>query len=363
MNKVLIVTLQGDNFGNRLQNYALQTVIEKLGYEADTLTVKRIALQPDQKVKNVIKKILAAFGLKRFIRNISVRARRKSCRCFSISHIHNYLFVPQHKLNGYNFKQYNAVVTGSDQVWHNWNSIPNELSYYYLEFIDQNKRIAYAPSFGFTEFPEKDIEIHKRGLLGMKSLSCREKEGCDLIKSLTGRNALKVLDPTLLLRKEEWEDVEEKPKFNVPEQYLLQYMLGSVSNDFHEEIQEISKRRNLSIININDKNNGERYGISPAEFIWLIHHADTVCTDSFHGTVFSIIFERNLQVFERISPALGNMFGRLRDLLTPLDLMHLVYENKLHQDKKLSTTLGEKAKVYLQNEREKSFRYLRDNLS
>lgn len=186
-------------------------------------------------------------------------------------------------------------------MWHNWHnkSIPNELSFYYLEFIDESKRISYAPSFGFTAFPPEDIEQHRRGLMRMHALSCREQEGCELIRELTGREAQKVLDPTLLLTANEWPEIEKKPSFKIPNKYLLQFFLGEVTPEYRAEINRIAAARGLQILNINDKTDPKHYAIGPDEFVWLVHHADTVCTDSFHASVFSIIFERNLRVFRR----------------------------------------------------------------
>lgn len=362
MKKVLLVTIQSNNFGNRLQNFALQTILEQSGCNVINLIVNATDVSQMQKAKNIVRSLLVTLGMKRFIPGVSVWERINSCKFFSASHIHNYLFIPREKLSKYNFEQFDVAITGSDQVWHNWNRLKDELSYYYLEFINPDKRIAYAPSFGFKKFSEKDIEKHRQGLLGMKALSCREQEGCDLINELTGRNAQKVFDPTLLLTAKEWEEIEEKPKFIVPENYLLQYMLGSVSNEFQKEIKKISDLRKIQIINVNDIYDSKHYGISPAEFVWLIHHADTICTDSFHAAVFSIIFEKNLRVFERISPKLGNMFGRLHDLLQPLGLMKLVYGNEASEVSDFSTVLGEQEKKYIQNEQKKSIKYLQDSL-
>ena len=106
-----------------------------------------------------------------------------------------------------------------------------------------------------------------------------------------------------------------------------------------------------------DLNDPVHYGLSPLEFIWMIHHADIVSTDSFHATVFSVIFGRGLRVFER-DRTYGNMFGRLHDLLEPLGLMENVYG----VGDRTSTELSSEAQDYLRKEREKSFNYLRNSL-
>ena len=195
--------------------------------------------------------------------------------------------------------------------------------------------------------------------MSMAALSCREREGCDLIWQLTGREAQKVLDPTLLLTPEAREQIEERPHHRIGGPYLLQFLLGKIPKAYENEIQRLARQKNLQVVNVNDPLNPALQGISPTEFIWLIHHADTVCTDSFHASVFSILYGRDLRVFERITPEYGNMFGRLHDLLVPLGLM----ENVFGKGVRLSTSLCEEAREYLDRERRDSFSYLRDSLS
>lgn len=363
VNKVILVTLEGTfNFGNRLQHYALQTAIEKLGYEVDSLMVKPApASSAKTKAKNAVKRFLVSVGMKRYIQNLSANARTVKLLSFNNQYLHRTVRMPVDEVRRANWDDYAFAVTGSDQVWHNWHTkaIPDELSFYYLEFVEEAKRVSYAPSFGFTEFPEEDLEAHRRGLTGMHALSCREQEGCDLIRELTGREAQKVLDPTLLLTAEDWASIENKPRFRTPKHYLLQFFLGEVTPEYREEITRIAEQRGLCVININDKNDPKHYAISPDEFIWLVHHADTVCTDSFHASVFSIAFERNLRVFRREQEGLKDMFGRLHDLLEPLGLMDVVYG----EGDAISTELTDEARCYLARERETSLKYLKQSLA
>ena len=360
--KILLVTLEGTiNYGNRLQHFALQTVIENLDYEVDSLLVLNAhSLPRSTRVKNRIKLWMNRFGVNRFNHDLSVSERAIHLGDFNNEYISHVIRMPVERVRQIGWTEYYCAVTGSDQVWHNWRvkAIPDELSYFYLDFMPIEKRISYAPSFGFTEFPEADIEAHKRGLNEMRALSCREQEGCELIEKLTGRKAQKVLDPTLLLTAEEWRNLEKKPRFRVPSHYMVQFFLGDVSEEYQEEMKRIAEENKLTIINLQDVNDPLHYGLSPLEFIWMIHHADLVCTDSFHASVFSILFERNLRVFERISPKYGNMFGRLHDLLKPLGLMENVYGIG---DRK-STSLSAESREYLERERRGSMEYLRRSL-
>lgn len=360
MKNILLVTIRDyNNLGNRLQNYALQTVLENLGCSVDNLDIHPIPERDTvTKVKNLVKMVLSIAGIRKFTAWRSEYKRWKKCISFTQKYIHNLVVVDRSCFQSFNFEGYDYAVTGSDQVWHNWNRIPEELSYFYLDFMPGEKRISYAPSFGFTSFPECDIKNHIEGLMGMTALSCREQEGCDLIRQLTGREAQKVLDPTLLLSSDDWEKIEVRPDFRIRGPYLLQFFLGKMSEAYEKEVRRLAEGKNLQVLNVNDPTNPRLRGISPEEFIWLIHHADVVCTDSFHASVFSIHFERNLRVFERISPQYGNMFGRLRDLLEPLGLIENVYG----RGQKLNTVLTEENKAYLSREREKSVQYLRKSL-
>ena len=363
-NQVLLVTLVGGiNYGNRLQHYALKNSIEKIGYQVTSLAVGDFLSLPwTIRVKLKIGTLLALYkDSKKSKARLCRLTRRAKLFDFNEHYLSNILFMPIEQMRKRDWSGYCCAVTGSDQVWRNWHSknIPEELSYYYLEFVPVDKRVSYAPSFGFTSFPEEDKEIHRRGLRDMRALSCREQEGCDLIYELTGRKAEKVLDPTLLLTAEEWKEKEKKPCFSVPEHYMVKFFLGMVSEEYQKELERISKEQGLEIIDLQDLNDPVHYGISPLEFVWMIHHADIVSTDSFHASVFSILFQRNLRVFERISPQYGNMFGRLHDLLKPLGLMENVYG----VGDRISTELSSEAQDYLWKEREKSLEYLRQSLS
>lgn len=363
MKKVLLVTLQGNfNFGNRLQNYALQKSISRLGFSVDNLSFTPSIMGRDDRKSKLWKwRIWVLLGRSGFVERYAKLLREDGIIRFSEKHTPRLLINPN-EIRLRNWSEYAYGVTGSDQVWHNWHSacFENELPYYYLEFLPKEKRVSYAPSFGFSSFPQEDLEAHRKGLQGISALSCRETEGCALIRNLIGRDVVKVLDPVLLLQQEVWERLEKRPHFRVKKPYLLQFFLGSVTPEYQAEIDSIREEQGLELLNINDMSNPIHYGISPEEFIWLIHHAKVVCTDSFHASAFSVLFSVGLRVFPRVQEGHKNMFGRIRDLLSPLGLMDLAYgEGK---SDKLSTELSQEAKAYLETERENSLNYLKHHL-
>lgn len=357
MKKILLVTLQGNfNFGNRLQNYALQTVLERMGASVDSLTTSNETWRLTKiRIRNLLNYFQAYFFKHDWSSYSSLR-RTIKCIKFSKKYIPGLRYVPINRIQQTDWTIYDCVVAGSDQIWHNWHTRENELSYYYLDFIPNNKKIAYAPSFGFEQFPEKDLQIHQKGLSSFRFLSCRETKGCELIFNLTGKKAEKVLDPTLLLSANDWEKLERRPSRINQDSYIFVYFIGDIIEEYDTEISRIRKNRNLEVININDKSNPSRYGISPQEFIWLIHNADTICTDSFHASVFSILFKKRLRVFYR-TDSNGNMFGRLDDLLRPLGLMKNIYGSSTSNDD-LETQLSPEAEIILAKAKEKSIKYL-----
>lgn len=324
MKKVLLVTLQGDNIGNRLQNYALQKTLQKLNCEVYTPIYDLIEFSTYKlKLKFIIKSFLGNLKIKKYKPYLYRYKRIKKYKKFNEKYISNMF-----RINFYSiFKEkndYDFVITGSDQVWHNWSNNGQELKYFYLEFIPPSKRISYAPSFGFNEFPKKDVCLHKVGLEEIKYLSCREKKGVQLIEELTDKKAKLVLDPTLLLEKEEWIELEKKPQWIHAENYILIYFLGDKSN-YIENIKKFSKDNNIEIIDIYEKGSLCSQLITPDEFIWLIHNANYVCTDSFHATVFSLIFDIKFLSFRREEKGMEMMFDRIENVQEIFGVKNRVY--------------------------------------
>ena len=189
MEKVLLVTLWGyDNFGNRLQEIALKNMIEKNGYQVECVP-NNYSSTIKQRFKDTIKIFLSKFGVSKY-RYVNLRKVRHQY----LKESSTQLLSPETKLV-HNFEvpgnlipeNYVAAVVGSDQVWHRWTRFANELDFYYLNFMPMEKRISYAASFGFENFPPEDRQQHIKGLSEMYAISCREKTGCELVNKFTSR--------------------------------------------------------------------------------------------------------------------------------------------------------------------------------
>ena len=336
MKKVLLVTLWDyANFGNRLQAIALKNMIESDGYQV--VCVPNVRSYPlKTNVKKIAKSVLAALHINRFAYVKLVNLRKKYLKESSdkllaefTPVVHNFHFP-----KGYDLTQTVAAVSGSDQVWHRWTQHENELDYYYLQFMPQEKRISYAASYGFEAYPQRDAEAHKRGVNGMHFISCREKTGCELVSSISDQKAELVLDPTLCVGRDFWEQLMERPHYDVPKHYLFCMMLGSPEG-YSPYLERYAKEKNLEIVDIRSFSDPEMWKTTIGGFIWLIRHADLVCTDSFHCCVFSILFEKTFTVFKRQEKGFDHMYDRIATLLHATGLEQSEFDRERLNDQQM----------------------------
>lgn len=188
-----------------------------------------------------------------------------------------------------------AVFTGSDQVF-NPSRIEEERKVFYLDFLPRStQKIAYAASFGIKSIPaDKENEITGY-LKSFDSISVREGSGIDIVKDLSGKSAVEVLDPVFLNDKKFWQNIAlpYKEKF---ENYLFYYRLMS-SSESDAVAQRIAKEKNLKLVVMTDglikwKADKILRDVGPEEFLYLMNNANYIVTDSFHGVAFSLIFEK-----------------------------------------------------------------------
>lgn len=232
--------------------------------------------------------------------------------------------------------EFDYFVCGSDQIW-----APSCFDpHYFLDFVsDNSKKIAYAPSVGLPRIENDEIKKEMAMLAGqIAHLSTREESGSALIAEITGRKVKTVLDPTLLLSREEWDKFASK-NFTVPTSpYLLVYMLGTNKNHWRK-IHKIAKDLKLEIkiipVYLKDfmRKGCIKSPIGPAEFISLIKSAVFVCTDSFHGMAFATNYGKQFAVFERFAdndPI--NQNSRIYNLANKLDLKNRIItkDNKIN---------------------------------
>lgn len=374
MKRVGIVTLNGYfNYGNRLQNYALQETLKSMGFNVDTIVIKSTPKPIVQDNKSRFKKVLekSPIEIYKILENKiwhklnekqisqSKLIRTNTFKKFTYEYINETSFaISEHDLPNNLSENYDYFVTGSDQVW-NPHYI-NDCSIYFLTFAEKFKRIAYAPSFGVSEIKSEFRDKYQQWLLGMHELSVREEDGAKIIKELTGREVPVLVDPTLLLTKEKWLSIAKEAPNKPQKNFLLTYFLGGVSNNHKKLIKNFAKQNGLEIINLGDIKEKETYKSGPSEFIDYINSCSVLFTDSFHGCVFSILLGKPFVVFNRVGPF--NMGGRIDTLLSKFDLESRKWENILNPDDILSVDYSHVAAI-LENERNRSIEYLKNAMN
>ena len=302
MKKIGILTLDGIvNYGNRLQNYAMQTILEKEGFGVDTIVAKKGILKPMLiNLRTIIHNPLRT--LKFIVFNSKyINLRRIYMRSWDIPFQYA--------------EKYDYFVVGSDQVW-NPNIRKRERNNFLLNFAKPHQRVAVAASLSVGELNENDAVVYKNNITQFRTVSTREFEGAEIIKNLCGREVEVLCDPTLALDRGEWDKMAIMPKIKLPERYLLTYFLGDVSKERMESIEKYALAHNLEIVKLNDKTDKNIYNSGPCEFLGLIKNATVVCTDSFHGLVFSAIFNIAFWGFYRESKVhvIKNMESRMTSL-------------------------------------------------
>lgn len=343
MKKVGIISIYDENnYGNRLQNYAVQEIIKKMGFEVETIKNTNIC-----NGENYLDRVLT----------VDKRRREKFLE-FNEKYMNNSdEVVFHHKIDDNFHNNYDYFIIGSDQIW-NYNFEDRFSDIVFAPFAPFEKRISFSASFGINQVPKEDY-IHYKELAGMKAISVREEAGAKIVKDITGReDAVVLLDPTMTIAREEWKKIAKEPENLTSKKYILEYFLGKVSPERREVINKFAKENGCEIIDILEL---ESFGATgPSEFIYLIENAYLVLTDSFHSSVFSILFETPFLVFDRIEAKMENMGSRLDTLLNKFNLHNRKYNGYI--DKSHIDNDYRQVNKILDIERQKTLKFLKDAL-
>ena len=310
------------NYGSMLQALATQMALDKLGYENETIDISGINSEIKKaKINYFIKASLssdillskvgmAATALRRKLsksdygRNTIIRNKefddfyRKN---FRLSCIYN----SKEELGKNVEENYSAILVGSDQLW-----LPGNIAgdYYTLNFVpDGVNTIAYATSFGQSELPKDSAKKATVFLKRIRHIGVREESGQKLIQEITGRNVPVVCDPTLLFTGKEWMDIQKEEAI-IREPYILCYFLGNnpPHREFAKNLKEETGFKIVALVHLDEYVKSDEgyadytpYDIDPADFLNLIRNAQYVCTDSFHCSVFSMLYEKTFFTFKR----------------------------------------------------------------
>lgn len=348
MKKIAIMTWYNhENCGGNLQAYALSKFLTDRNYSLTFINVSERGNKYIYFLKRIIKYMLALLGVSRY-----------GFTKFQMNNFSETFPYYSYELSILDDK-YDYFICGSDQIW-----APNVFrDYYYLNFITtKDKKIAYAPSIGLNEIPLCLEDKYRNLIKQFKAVSVREYTGKKLLEKI-GVEAKVVLDPTFLIKREQYEeligDVCCKRK------YIFCYFLNE-KNNYKNAVLEMAKRYNLDIIMYSKKADDALYSqkyikyINPKLFLEMISGAEHVFTDSYHGTIFSIIFRReftHLLRFEATDRICQN--SRVYDLLNMLGLEERIYNGKM-LDYKIGYDLVEKKLSFFRDE---SCKYLVEALN
>lgn len=351
--KVCIVTLYNNvNFGNRLQNFALQKAIEKFNIECYSLK------NTDLTIKRVIKESIKKIILKK---NKLERKRNKNFVKFSKNIRYTRKTVNYNSKFKNQITKYDFYITGSDQVWNPQFNKNGHLNFNLLHFVEPSKRIAYAASFGQNKIDKEYNETFDSELKKFKSISVREDSGKDIIKRINSSLRVEVLiDPTMLIEATEWEKYMKKPQILKNNKYILNYFLGDLSDNRKRIISKFAKENNCEIIDILDKKS-PFYQCGPSEFLYLEKNAYLICTDSFHSSVFALLFNRPFVIFDRKQKEIKSMNSRIDTLLSKFEIENRKFNGKCITKENINHNY-QKAYKILEEERKKSICFLKKSL-
>lgn len=327
------------NYGAALQGYALIKQLRLLGYEAYDINYysdNEYSPQKYSPIERTLRRLILLTNFK-VVHGKLIEIKNRKGLGILTSKFREFVVKNDLTYNQGQFyridelrklsKSMYAVICGSDVVWNPEmrNNVCDEG--YFLNFASENtRRIAYAPSFGVSELPVEFAQQMAKVLPTYSGVSVRETTGKELIKKYCNIDAKVVLDPTLLLPVEEYKEEVVVPDW-LPEKYIAVYQFGSIEHTI-KMIKEIQNKTGLPIVRIPARyaDLGKvSFDIGPGEFLGIIRNASFVISDSFHCTVFSLLYHSPFLTFYRTRPEPGkDINSRMSDLLKMVGL-----ENRL----------------------------------
>ena len=357
-----IITVHvGHNFGSNLQTIATSEVLKNLGYSP--LVVNYIPSRVSRKsywqeaFKNPIKLCWRILHAPLFYKNLKIYENYQSKYCK--------LTQPIYDNDDFSQKcpQTDVYITGSDQVWNSKHNQGFNNRYFWDGVTDKAKKIAYASSFGVEMLPENEYALVSRYLKGYHAISVREYSAKAIVESM-GLKAEHLLDPTFMLDKEQWKSFMS-PKL-IQEPYLLVYVPYNVVDrvGLYQKAKDIAKRKSLKVVTFSWDYKKEfladitiRFA-NPGDFLSLMYHADYVITNSFHGTAFSINFNKQFCVY------MPSGFGtRITSILSLCNLEHRLINNNSESHIVNEYIDYDSVNDILAKERETAYQFLEEALA
>lgn len=307
-----------ENYGGMLQAYATVSMLEALGldYELIQYEKSRTPVEIIKSLPRLLNGVLLNDKYEAFLKKVGMKKHPEFAKNNDIRMNAFHKFKDEHFKNlspvfkGYEqlcegAKRYDAVITGSDQLW-SPAGLPT--NYYNLQFVpDEIRKISFASSFGVKNIPWYQTKRTAEYLKRIEFISMRESRGSEIVKELTGRDVPTILDPVFMFDKNGWEKlIPVENEINEP--YIFAYFLGS-NPEHRDAVKKAASELGCKIVALrhldqyvpNDESFGDivLYDVAPDRFLNLLRGASYVCTDSFHGSCFSIIHEKQFVIFNR----------------------------------------------------------------
>ena len=306
---IVTITNDGYNFGNRLQNYALQTFLQGMGFDVETLNRP---IRENQRLWWRNKKKVLHYLLP-YHRNIE-HIKAGNFYFWNKRHIKWSDIVVTDDVLPSLADNYDFFIAGSDQIWNPkflWGKDP----YMFLQFAKPQQRVAYAPSIGLDAIEEELIPQYKVWWASWKALSCRENAGAEIISKTIDKQIPTLVDPTMLLTSEDWIGLTKT--IRTPKKYIVVYMLGDITGEYKQYLDKVVLESQCEII---DVMHDIRYaGCNPSNFVALIQHAEKVVADSYHALVFALLFHRPFTFIDRVGWGM-NMNSRVETLMKTIEI-------------------------------------------
>ena len=368
MGKIAKLTwLHNGNYGSILQALALQKALEAKGYEVTDIDYKASI---KTKLKNYI---VNRNSPDLFLGKIQEAKCRKTYPNIELFDERGSKFNAFTKKNMRLTKEYHSpeelkqiadeydiYICGSDQIWSPY--LLNQV--FYLNFLPKEKeRISYATSFGVTKTTKSKEKKITSYLNDFQNISVREMQGKEFVKKLTGQDVPVCIDPTLLLRKEEWDTYTAEPQCK--NKYVFAFLL-TPNKAYERAIKKFAEKEHMGVIIVptiqGPFNTGfrERVNVGPDEWLSLIKNSEYVFTDSFHAFIFSLIFEREVFLFKRFDDTQKrSQNSRIYSLTSLLNLESRIIGQEnlgdIYHSKKIDY---EKVKGLIQKEADASMQWL-----
>lgn len=376
----LLTPFMVNNYGTKLQAYAVQQSIREMGLEAEIINC------PPQGEKTTVRN--AAY--KCFFRLVQMKykdrrnvapcneeiARLRRLRAEAINAFDGqYLRLSERLKDRAALAAYgarcDAVLCGSDQIWNPYNI---GAKFYMLEWVgEKTAKIAYSPSFGVDTIPAVLRWKYIRELKTFRALSARESSGQELLRSFGFPEAEWTLDPTMVVSGERWYELADRAKPCAGGGYVFCYFLGGLPLG-REAARALAAKKGLRVVSMPHltgfagadeqwKADDEVFEAGVPEFLRLIRDAEYVITDSFHASVFSVLFHKPFCAVRRHSQQRYSTNARLDSLLGMLGLESRMCASAAEVLEKMEAPVDyAHADERLAHEREKTKRYLRNSL-